>query len=173
MIYILCIHDPFQALYDEYRDLFQSIISDAAAVTRLRRRTKSSTLKRFSTHPGIIAPLFIISMRCRDPSLRALATSMLQEQGREGPSDGRIAAAIGSRVARLESPDGCAKAASEIPIGERLHGHAVFPGKLVGKGRRVVDVMFWRPEPRLAQGWGRVDYTDFNNFFKWKESIEI
>ncbi|KAK0383011.1 hypothetical protein NLU13_8927 [Sarocladium strictum] len=175
LIFVLCIHDPFETLYDEYIELFQTIVSDAAASSRLRRLTKANALKRFSTRPGVIAPLFIVCMKCRDPSLRSLAGSMLREQGREGPSDGHIAAAIGARVTELESPDEfpTPKSAGDVPSENRIFGHGVFPERLTDDGRRVVDVEFSRARVPLAQGWGAVDYADLSNWVVWKEPIEI
>ncbi|CAM1507773.1 Fc.00g046210.m01.CDS01 [Cosmosporella sp. VM-42] len=179
LIYILCVHNPFQTGYDEHEDRFRSIVSDAAASSRLRRRTKSSAFKRFTTRPGIISPLFIVTMKCRDPSLRALATTMLNEQGREGPADGHIMAAIGARLAALET---CASvpcspsaplAACDVFEGQRVHGYGVSPPRITGEGRRVVDVEFSRPNPPLMQGWGHFDYSSLDNWIIWSEPIDI
>jgi hypothetical protein len=178
VIFVLCIHDPFQTAYDEQHALFQSIISDAAASSRLRRRARASALKRFSTRPGVVSPLFFVSMKCRDPSIRSLATTMLKEQGREGPSDGHIMAAIGARIAEMESPqptgrEGESLRACDVLEGLRIHGHGVYPGRPMSVGRRVLDVEFSRPNPPLAQGWGTLDYTDMSNWIVWKEPVEL
>jgi len=179
LVYLLCVHDPFQTGYDEYQDRFRSIVSDAAASARLRRRTKPSAFKRFSTRPGIVSSLFIVSMKCRDPSLRALATTMLNEQGREGPADGHIMAAIGARLAALEtcahvpSSSGAPLAACNVPEEHRVHGYGVSPPRFNGEGRRVVDVEFSRPKLPLVQGWGHVDYSCLDNWVFWSETIDI
>ncbi|KAF3769377.1 hypothetical protein M406DRAFT_337600 [Cryphonectria parasitica EP155] len=179
IIFILCIHKPFQTAYDEHQDLFRSIVSDAAASARLRRRTNSSAFKRFSMRPGIISSLFIVSEKCRDPSLRGLATTMLKEQGREGPTDGQIMAAIGARLAALEtsasvpSASGIPLAACNVLERQRLHGYGISPLRLIGEGRRVVDVEFSRPNPPLEQGWGHVDYSCLDNWTFWSETINV
>ncbi|KAL2126019.1 hypothetical protein VTI74DRAFT_1934 [Chaetomium olivicolor] len=179
LIFLLCVHDPFQTAYDGHQDHFRSIVSDAAASARLRRRTKPSALKRFSTRPGIVGPLFIVSAKCRDPPLRALATTMLIEQGREGPTDGRIMAAIGARLAGLEtsasvpSSPGAPLAACDVLERQRVHGYGVSPPRWNGEGRRVADVEFSRPKVPLVQGWGHVDYSSLDNWIFWSEPIEI
>ena len=179
LIFILCAHSPYETAYDDHHDRFRSIISDAAASARLRRRTKFNAFKRFSTRPGIVSPLFIVSVKCRDPSLRALATTVLNEQSREGPADGQILAAIGARLAALEtsstapSSAGASLTACDIVEGHRIHGYSVPPPSLNGKGRRVVDVIFQRPNPPLVQGWGHVDYSCPDGWIYWSEPVEI
>jgi hypothetical protein len=179
MIFLLCVHSPFETGYDEHQDLFRTIVSDAAASARLRRGSKRSAFKRFSTRPGIVCPLFFVSMKCRDPSLRALATTMLREQNRDGPADGQISAAIGTRLAALEtsasapSSPGAPLAAPDVPEGQRVYGYGVQPIRLDGHGRRVVDVEFTRPRLPLVQGWGHVDYSYQANWIFWSEPIII
>ncbi|KAH6853207.1 hypothetical protein B0I37DRAFT_333062 [Chaetomium sp. MPI-CAGE-AT-0009] len=179
IIYILCADNPFQTAYDEHHDRFRSIVSDAAASARLRRRAQTSAFKRFSTRPGVISPLFIVSMKCRDPPLRALATTLLDEQRREGPTDGHIMAAIGARVAAIEtsssvpSSPGGPLVACDVLEEQRVHGYGVSPPRLNAKGRRVVDVEFSRPKLPLVQGWGFVDYTCMDNWTLWTETIDI
>ncbi|GKZ72965.1 hypothetical protein AnigIFM50267_009634 [Aspergillus niger] len=179
LIFILCAHSPYETAYDDHHDRFRSIISDAAASARLRRRTKFNAFKRFSTRPGIVSPLFIVSVKCRDPSLRALATTVLNEQSREGPADGQILAVIGARLAALEtfstapSSPGASLTACDIVEEHRIHGYSVPPPSLNGKGRRVVDVIFQRPNPPLVQGWGHVDYSCPDGWIYWSEPIEI
>ncbi|KAL0943136.1 C6 zinc finger domain-containing protein [Colletotrichum truncatum] len=179
LIFALCAHSPYETVYDEHQDLFRSIVSDAAASARLRRQTKSSALKRFSTRPGIVSPLFIVSMKCRDPTLRALATTMLSEQSREGPADGQILAAIGARMAKLEtsasipSYSGGPLAASNILEEHRIGGYTVPHPRLDSEGRRVVDILFSRPNPPLAEGWGHVNYSSQDGWIYWSEPVEI
>jgi hypothetical protein len=179
IIFLLCVDSPFQTAYDEHQDRFQSIVSDAAASARLRRRTKPSAFNRFSTRPGIVGPLFIVAMKCRDPGLRALAITMLNEQGREGPTDGQIMAAIGVRLDALETAasvlasPGAPLAACDGLEGQRVHGYGVRPPRLNGEGRRVVDVEFSRPKVPLVQGWGHVDYACLDNWIFWTEPIDI
>lgn len=179
IIFLLCVHNPFETGYDEHLDQFRSIVSDAAASARLRRRTKPSAFKCFSMRPGIVNPLFIVSLKCRDPPLRALATTMLNEQGREGPTDGHIMAAIGARLAVLEtsasvpSSPGAPLAACDVLEWQRVHGYSVPPPRLNGEGRRVVDVVFMWPNPPLVQGLGHVDYSSQDGWIYRSEPIDI
>ena len=179
LIFILGVHNPFEMRYDEHHDQFRSIVSDAAASARLRQRTKSSAFKRFSIRSGIVSPLFFVSMKCRDPSLRVLATTMLNEQGREGPADGHIMAAVGARLAALEtsasvpSSLGAPLAACDVLEEQRFHGYEVRPQKLNDERCRVVEVVFSRPKTPLVQGWGHVDYSSLDNWIFWTESVDI
>ncbi|RAH58914.1 hypothetical protein BO85DRAFT_467700 [Aspergillus piperis CBS 112811] len=178
LIFILCAHSPYETSYDEHHDQFQSIISDAAASARLRRRTKPSAFKRFSTRLGIVSPLFIVGIKCRNPSLRSLATALLTEQSREGPADGRILAAIGARLAALETSSSFTPSPSapltacDIIEGQRVYGYSVSP-RFNMESRRVVDVIFQRPSPPLMQGWGHTDYSCQDGWMYWSEAIEI
>ena len=180
MIFILCVHSPYETAYDEHQELFRTIVSDAAASARLRHRTRPSAFKRFSTRPGIITPLFLVIMKCRDPSLRSIATALLGEQTcREGPADGQILAAIGARMASIESSasvpsrPGAPLAASDILEEARVYGYEVPNPRLNDEGRRVVDILFNQPNPPLAQGWGSVDYSRQDSWMRSTETIEI
>jgi hypothetical protein len=180
-IFLHKIHSPFQTGYDAHLDRFRTIVSDAAASARLRRRTKAGAFNRFSTRPGIVGPLFFVAMKCRDPGLRALARAMLKELGREGPADGRIMAAVGERLDEIEmaragcgtSSTGGELAAGDVPEGQRVHGYGVRSSRVDGEGRRVVDVQFSRPRVPLMEGWGEVDYSSLDNWTFWTEPIEI
>lgn len=179
LIFIMCAHDPYETGYDEHLGRFRSIVSDAAASARLRRRTKPSAFKLFSTRPGIVSPLFIVSMKCRDAPLRALATTMLSEQRREGPADGQILAAIGARLAAIEtsasvpSSPGSPLTACDVLEEQRVHGYSARSSRLNGEGRRVVDVVFSWPNPPLVQGWSHVDYSCQDGWIYWSESINV
>lgn len=179
VIFILGVHSPYETEYDKHQGRFRSIVSDAAASARLKRRTKSGAFSHFSTRPGIVSPLFIVSMKCRDPQLRALATAMLGEQSREGPADGPILAAIGTRLAALEtaasapSSPGAPLAACDVLEEHRIHGYSVPQPRLDGEDRRFVDVIFSRPNPPLVQGWGHVDYSCQDGWIYLSETIEI
>lgn len=179
IIFILCIDTPYETAYDEHLDQFRSIVSDAAASARLRRWSKPSAFKRFSTRLGIVSPLYFTILKCRDPALRAVAITMLSEQNREGPADGHILAAIGAQVAALEISDsvpstpGAPLAACDILEEQRFHGYTVPPPRLDSEGQRVVDVVFARPNPPLAQGWGHADYSVPGGWSKWSVPVEI
>lgn len=94
---------------------------------------------------------------------------MLNEQGREGPADGQIMAAIGARLAVLEisaslpSFPGTSLAVCDVLEGQRVHVYGVSPPRLNDQDRRVVDVKFSRVKVPLVQGWGHVDYTSLDN----------
>ena len=104
---------------------------------------------------------------------------MINEQSREGVTDGHIMAAIGTRLAAIEtsasvpSPTNAALTASGVPEAQRIHGYGVSPPRFNDEGRRVVDVEFSRPKLPLVQGWGHVDYTCLDNWILWSETIDI
>jgi hypothetical protein len=179
LIVILCVHSPYETAYDEHVNLFQSIVSDAAASARFRRRTKASPFRRFFMRPGIVSPLFIVGMKCRNPPVRALAISLLSEQIREGPADGRILAAIGSRLATVEmstsvpTSPGAPIAATKILETQRVYGYMVPDPRFDSDGCRVVDVVFLRPNPPIAQGLGHVDYSREEDWTYWTETVNI
>jgi hypothetical protein len=104
---------------------------------------------------------------------------MLNEQHREGPADGQILAAIGAQLAAHEmsasvpSPPRAPLAACNVFEEQRVHGYSVAPPRLNSESRRVVDVVFSRPNPPFAQGWGRVDYSYSDGWIYWSEPIYI
>ncbi|KAI5462763.1 hypothetical protein BGZ63DRAFT_412534 [Mariannaea sp. PMI_226] len=179
LIFTLCLHSPYETKYDEHQDRFRSIVSDAAASARLKRRSKPSAFKRFSTRPGIVSPLFFVSLKCRHPPVRALATAMLNEQSREGPADGQILAAVATRLTAIEtsasitSSPGAPLAACNVLEEQRFHGYGVQASRSNNDGRRIVDVVFSRPNPPLLQGWGHVDYSCQDHWAFWSEPINM
>jgi hypothetical protein len=118
-------------------------------------------------------------MKCRDSPLRALATTLLKEQGREWPTDGQIMAVLGARLAAFESSasvptsPGTPLAACDILEGQRIHGYGVPSLRLNREGRRVVDAVFSRPLVPPVQGWGYIDYECLDYWIFWSEPIDI
>ncbi|EAQ93799.1 predicted protein [Chaetomium globosum CBS 148.51] len=182
IIYILCTHSPLQTTYDEHQLLFQSIVSDAAASARLRRRAQARRPSSASQHaPALFSSLLHRQHEVQEiPPLRCPGQrTLLNEQSREGPTDGHIMAAIGARLAAIEtagtvpSPRGAPQAACNVPEDRRVHGYGVSPPKLNGEGHRVVEIEFSRPKVPLVQGWGDVDYTDLGSWVFWSETVNI
>ncbi|KAG9256934.1 uncharacterized protein F5Z01DRAFT_748510 [Emericellopsis atlantica] len=179
LIFLLCMHSPFESAHDTHRTLFQSIISNAAASIHTKDRIKSSTFSRFTCRPGVLGPLFIVSTKCRDPSLRRLATSMLKEQGREGPADGRTMAVISARLTQLEESaepktgPHFPRVAADIQERYRIHGYSVDGPQLIKDNKRVIRVSFSMPCPPLQEGWGSVDYAKVENWSFRSEDLEL
>lgn len=72
---------------------------------------------------GIIAPLFVVPTKCRDPDLRREAARLLPSRRREGPWDARVAATITERVIAIEEeglPD--VNVAQDVPESSRIFG---------------------------------------------------
>lgn len=176
LIFILSIHSPYETIYDEHQHLFQSIISNAAASARLKRSSKPSVFNRFSARLGIIGPLSLVSMKARDPRLRTLAISMLNELGREGPADGPTMAAIGARLAAIEesasrSELGPQLTASDIHEEQRVHGIALKSPPVSEVGRRFLHVEFSMPNPPLLEGWTKADYSNQSSWRYLSDTI--
>lgn len=179
LIFILSIHSPFETAYDEHQSLFRSIISDAAAAKRTGSRVRSGAFSLFSCRPGVLGPLFLVSMKCRDPSVRRIATAILKEQGREGPADGQTMAAIGARLGELEesarplSVSRSCYEAHDIHEDQRIHGYSIDGPQLFETGKRIIRVSFSIPEPPILQGWGIVDYSSGGSWSFLSETLDI
>ncbi|KAF4976511.1 hypothetical protein FZEAL_6829 [Fusarium zealandicum] len=72
---------------------------------------------RFSADLGVVAPLFVVATKCRDPSLRRQAIQLLRSSARrEGMWDSEMAAHISTWVMNLEESDALAMGVESLPI---------------------------------------------------------
>lgn len=95
---------PDELCYDEYDDLFKSIVTLSTSVVRCR--VVNSIPPPFSLGLGIIQPLFFTATRCRERSIRAEAIELLAEaKGTEGLWNGAAMAKIALTVKQLEESD--------------------------------------------------------------------
>lgn len=178
LIFISSIRNPFEVAYDEYMDLFRDIITHASAAKRFLQSRESNVFHRFVARPGVLGPLSLVAMKCRDPSVRRMSLALLRQSGREGPLDGHTMAAIGKRLADIEeggrrTTDVSPLEAKHIAEQRRVHGYAVEGPIEVEGERRFIPVRFVRPNPPFLHGWRHVDYTDAKNHLFWYERVEI
>jgi hypothetical protein len=121
LIYVSAILNPFETFYDKHEgDFFQIVHTCHELLGRPSfNGTQGLTLYRFD--PGILQPCYLTAMKCRNPTLRRQAQSILSKLGHEGPWNGQLLAATVSQAIELEEVFGC-------PIQEqhRIHGCATF-----------------------------------------------
>ncbi|KAH8880779.1 hypothetical protein GQ53DRAFT_773826 [Thozetella sp. PMI_491] len=116
--------------YDSYIQEFEYIIRGAKAYIAgfARADGKPPKLPTFSTDWGIIFPLTVTTLKCRDPAVRRDAMALLEVwPHREGLWDSSLAIVLGRQVIELESSRESAQEQD-------------------GQGRRVTQVMFDVPE---------------------------
>lgn len=93
---------PGQVPYDKHLHYFRQTVEDAE--TLLRHSTKRHTLigQFYANHLGVLNPLFVTALKCRDWQCRRQAIALMNHAGQEGPINGRTLAAITSRAVAIE-----------------------------------------------------------------------
>ena len=93
---------PYETVYDDYHAEFERLISACEKNIEASNATgKSKDYESFGL--GIIPPLFMTAISCRDPKLRRKALSLLHAAGRsEGEWDSCIAACVARCVLLVE-----------------------------------------------------------------------
>lgn len=95
---------PCETIYDEFDDMFQSVVSRSD--TLLRDRLVSPWANTFSMELGIVQPLYITAIKCRVPQIRAAAIKLLGSVPRpEGIWNGQVMAKIAEQVRLIEEGD--------------------------------------------------------------------
>lgn len=97
----------------------------------------------FSCELGIVAPLFLVASRCRDPLLRRTAVSLLAQCRRhEGRWDSIGAAAVAQRIIEIEEQGlGDVQSCHDIPVSRRIS--SVLPRVMIAE--RIVHARFYTP----------------------------
>jgi hypothetical protein len=90
-----------EATYDNYTSEFQQII-ECAETALDQNELESSAMPPFAPTLGIIMPLCFTAIRCRHPTLRRRAISLLLVADIEGPWNGLIQAAIAAKIVQIE-----------------------------------------------------------------------
>lgn len=107
---------------DRFLPQFKKIVSLAQSFVEATKETGISSGGHFlSPYMGIIAPLFVVATKCRDPGIRRAAVRLFPSHRREGPWDSRVAAIITERVIAIEEeglPD--VNAAQDVPESSRI-----------------------------------------------------
>jgi hypothetical protein len=89
--------------YDEYLPQFQKIVYHSRSILHTEVvKTKTLADKRLSLEMSVIHPLFITAFKCRDPTVRRDAISLLHISGQEGVWNGKMLAKIVEHVVKHE-----------------------------------------------------------------------
>lgn len=100
--------------YDEYLPQFQKIVYHSRSILHTEGvRTKTLADKRLSLEMSVIHPLFITAFKCRDPTVRRAAISLLHISGQEGVWNGKMLAKIVEHVVEYEETHGYVNVARE------------------------------------------------------------
>lgn len=94
-----------EAAYDDHTTAFAEIVALATELTLIFQASKStqSALPTLATDWGIIPPLFLTAIKCRDSIIRRSAVSLLDSwPHREGFWDSRLVSRIASQVIEVE-----------------------------------------------------------------------
>ncbi|CAO1606081.1 hypothetical protein XANCAGTX0491_009578 [Xanthoria calcicola] len=110
--------------WDKVKPFFEDLIDLAAAVIDAQRAADQTLLQKpiFQLDHSIIGPLFTVSRKCRDPTLRRKAISLLYSAPRqEGVWDSILTARVCERIVNLEEEGlGEVKCAADIPDWKRI-----------------------------------------------------
>lgn len=109
--------DQLQSTYEELVDLATAVIDSQRAADR-----EISQKPIFQMDHGIIAPLFVVAHKCRDPYLRRRAITLLYCAPRqEGVWDSILTARVAERVMNLEEEGlGEVRCAADVPDRARI-----------------------------------------------------
>lgn len=112
-----------QCQFDRFLPWFQNIVSLAKSLIKATEETRvSPEVHSLGLDMGIIAPLYFVATRCRDPLLRREAIHLLSSPRCEGPWDASIAAIVAGRVIAIEE-EGLpqVKVAQDVPESSRIY----------------------------------------------------
>lgn len=179
LVYLSTILSPNECSYDVHAPRFQQIIQDAATVLA-QHSVHLSLLGQFRPCPGIVQPLFFTAIKYRHSHWRRQAIEMLRRSGREGPFDGKLLAAIASRVVEIEE-HGCGK--GTMPDGilpkhveetQRVHGcGADAEARDNDEPLLSVPVTFSRCRDVERMLFGSESWDHGSNWRIWNERVEF
>lgn len=119
-----------QCNFDRLLPQFQQIVSLAKSLIKATEATGvSPRTPLLWVDIGIIAPLFLVATRCRDPLLRREAVRLISVPRREGSWDAQAAATMAERVIAIEE-EGLphVNVAQDVPESSRIY--ALRPSKI-------------------------------------------
>jgi hypothetical protein len=147
--------EPDQTNFDNLHNHFEDLVRfseefvaslDQASSKHLEIQGPSS---RFTLDAGIIYPLYLTALKCRDRNIRQCCVQLLSRCGREGPWDGCMMSQIAKEVIALEESLACKGAIGKevsrdkgedlvmwIPEDARVHSVAINVNRL----ERFVDM---------------------------------
>lgn len=134
--WLSCALQPLETAYDDHCSLFKAVVDQAEA---LSRSTRGARARRpfFSFEMGVIPPLYMTVLKCRDPAIRARALNNLYQ-----------APAQESLWTRVEA----IRVAERALAVERQLAHGIMPGtfETLPTTARVSEVKIFGEK---KQGW--------------------
>ncbi|KAH7138472.1 hypothetical protein B0J11DRAFT_555236 [Dendryphion nanum] len=104
-LYTACTAAVLQMQYDVYLERFKSLIRHAKIVLASMNLTASSTA-HFTFEMSLIAPIYFVATRCRCPTTRREAASLLSlNLPREGLWDAQQQAVVSQRIIEMEESE--------------------------------------------------------------------
>ncbi|KAH7120261.1 hypothetical protein B0J13DRAFT_612666 [Dactylonectria estremocensis] len=122
-----------QVEWDNHEQSFRELLMYASTLSGLDTRNNDDKLTSFSLGGGIFFPIVGLGFRCRDPTMRRSAISLLFRRSEaEGPLLGPIAARILERIVAIEENGlGQVTSSSDVPESARVTSVSV---RLRGRG---------------------------------------
>lgn len=138
-----------QCSYDRCLPQFRKIVSLASSLIEATEEIDVTPGRnRLWVDMGIIAPLFFVATKCRDPFLRREAVRLISSPRREGTWDAQAAVAIAKRVIAIEE-EGLSHVdvAQDVPESSRIYALQPSQMDLVANQARV---LFRQNVPKLG-----------------------
>jgi hypothetical protein len=166
----------YETTYDAFFPDFHQIVKDASYV--LSERTPRTTpFEPFIPDLGILQPLLMTALKCRDPNIRRQAVPMLATGGREGPFHGRVLAAAAARIIQVENGglalDCAVRRPPVIPENRRVHGMGVDLDNLAQRRKRSVQVILSQCRNVKYMLESEAEWTDDVHWNIWSEEVPI
>jgi hypothetical protein len=145
------LHPSSEIRYDANLATFTSLLPPLEAVVR----AQAAPQRPFQLMTAIptIQPLFFISAKCRDPTVRRSAVALLRaSRVRHGMWDGPEMAVVAQRLIAIEEEGKDIATAQDVTEGMRAHGVRVEVHEGLGPKKEAV-VHFWRLKKGGRKEW--------------------
>ena len=133
---------PDETVFDQYLSVFDEILSRASfIISNQRGPDASDTRKKFAFDLGIVAHLYFVSTRCREPSIRRRALTLLSKASRqECVWDSQLALQLAGKIMTIEEENagGPVTSCKDVPHSCRLSLSNCF----IDSERRCIQVDF-------------------------------
>jgi hypothetical protein len=103
--WISTVMDPFQCAHDAHLPAYTAavVLAEELATFATTRDKPARKANNFLLDVEIVGPVYYVSIKCREPSVRRRAIAVLGDmQRREGLWDSKVAAAVARRVVAVE-----------------------------------------------------------------------
>lgn len=173
LIYVSTILCPHELTYDLYLAHFQQIVEIAEEVVASRSAQSPSLLQHFKFQPGLLQPLYLTAMKCRDPQLRRRAVRTFSCLGVEGPWDARVLTRVAQRAIEIEELDEQKQQRLPIPEVHRLHGCGIDSLAPAGKTFPIFIQAHFSLCTDVEQMLRSDDDENSEHWTLWSEDLEI